>query len=105
MTDRPTIELVDHPSAGHIDAVLDGTIAGSAFYRVVDGRLVVTHTEVGEEFEGQGIASAIAEHVLTRVRDEGRSIVPLCPFFAGYIERHPEYEPLVDRAMYDRLTS
>ncbi len=105
MTERPDIELVDDPTTGRFDAVLAGETAGSAFYRVVDGRVVVTHTEVGDEFEGRGIASAIAEAVLTKVRDDGQRIVPLCPFFAGYIERHPEFEDLVDRATYDHLTS
>jgi predicted GNAT family acetyltransferase len=105
MTERPAIVLVDRPTAERFDAEIDGAIAGSAFYRIVDDRVVVTHTEVGDEFEGRGVASAIADAVLAKVRDDGRQIVPLCPFFAGYIERHPEYEPLVDRATYDRLTS
>jgi predicted GNAT family acetyltransferase len=106
MTDeQPAIELVDHPLGGHYDAVVDGATAGSAFYRVVEGRLVVTHTEVRDEFEGQGVGGAIAKGLLATVRANGQQIVPLCPFISGYIERHPEYEDLVDRATYDRLVA
>lgn len=106
MTDNtPRVDVVDHPAGGHIDAVIDGATAGSAFYRVVDGRVVVTHTEVRDEYEGKGVGTAIARTLLDQIRAGGQQIVPLCPFFAGYIERHPEYEDLVDRATYDRLTS
>ena len=100
---NPQPELIDHPAGGHFDAVIDGRVAGSAFYREVDGRVIVTHTEVGDEFEGHGVGSAIATGLLAKIRDGGQQIVPLCPFFAGYIERHAEYADLVDEATYDRL--
>ena len=102
---RPSVDVVDHPLGGHIDAVIDGATAGSAFYRIVEGRVVVTHTEVKDEYEGQGVGTAIARTLLDQIRANGQQIVPLCPFFAGYIERHAEYEDLVDRDTYDRLTS
>ena len=102
---RPSVDVVDHPLGGHIDAVIDGATAGSAFYRIVEGRVVVTHTEVKDEYEGQGVGTAIARTLLDQIRANGQQIVPLCPFFAGFIERHPEYADLVDRDTYDRLTS
>jgi uncharacterized protein len=102
---KPTVEVADHPLGGHIDAVIDGTTAGSAHYRVVEGRVVVTHTEVRDAYEGKGVGAAIARTLLDQIRADGRQVVPLCPFINGYIERHPEYEDLVDRDTYDRLTS
>ena len=106
MTDpNPAVEVVDHPLGGHIDAVIDGATAGSAFYRIIEERVVVTHTEVGDAYEGQGVGTAIARTLLDQIRANGQQIVPLCPFFSGYIERHPEYADLVDRETYDRLTS
>ena len=104
-SEQPSVEVVDREDEGRYDALINGAVAGSAFYRVIDGRVVVTHTEVGDAYEGRGVASAIAEAVLADVRERGRQIVPLCPFFAGYIERHPEHEDLVDRVTYARLTS
>ena len=106
MTDnQPAVEVVDHPLGGHIDAVVDGATAGSAHYRIVEGRVVVTHTEVKDAFEGKGVGTAIARSLLDQIRANGQQVVPLCPFISGYIERHPEYEDLVDRDTYDRLTS
>jgi len=32
---------------------------------------------------------------LEAAREQGKQVVPLCPFVAAYIKRHPEYQPLV----------
>jgi hypothetical protein len=37
------------------------------------------------------------------VRHAGGRLVALCPFVAAYIERHAEYEDLVDRGLDGRL--
>ena len=37
------------------------------------------------------------------MRSTGDPIVPLWPFIAGYIDKHPEYEPLVDRECLEFL--
>jgi uncharacterized protein len=34
---------------------------------------------------------------LDDIRSRGLQVVPLCPFVAAYIRRHPEYEDLVTR--------
>lgn len=64
-------------------------------YRDAGGQRYYTHTEVPEALEGRGIASQMAKFVLDEAQAEQLSIVPLCPFVRGYIERHPEYKPLV----------
>ena len=46
-------------------------------------------------FEGRGIASRMAKHVLTDLKQRGLVILPTCPFFAGYLKKHPEYAELV----------
>lgn len=64
-------------------------------YRDAGGQRYYMHTEVPEALEGRGIASQMAKVVLDEAQAEQLSIVPLCPFVRGYIERHPEYKPLV----------
>ena len=51
--------------------------------------------EVPRALEGRGIASKMAKFVLDEAQAQQLSIVPLCPFVRGYIEKHPEYQPLV----------
>jgi predicted GNAT family acetyltransferase len=64
-------------------------------YRDAGGVRYYTHTEVPKALEGRGIASLMAKAVLDEAQAENLTIVPLCPFVRGYIERHPEYKPLV----------
>ena len=56
-----------------------------------------THTEVFDAFEGKGVGSALARGALDAVRADGtRQVLPRCPFIRGWIERHPDYQDLVD---------
>src|SRR4051812_16352806 len=71
------------------------TLAGIAEYRERGDRTVFTHTEVDSAFEGKGIARALIAAALDDVVERGRVIVPLCPFVAGYLRKHTEYEPHV----------
>lgn len=60
-----------------------------------EGVLALTHTEVPEEFEGQGIGSTLVKGMFEIVRAEELKIVPECRFVAAYIRRHPVYQSLV----------
>ena len=85
----------DNPDRRRFEAVVDGEVAGIVFYQERDGALVLVHTEVADEFEGQGIGSRLAAGTLDEARARGVSVIPMCPFIRGYIERHPEYADLV----------
>jgi uncharacterized protein len=87
-------QVENNAAAGRFEAVVDGQLA-QAQYRHVGERILFTHTEVPEQLEGRGIASQLARAGLDFARAEGLTVVPLCPFIASYIERHPEYKELV----------
>jgi len=92
---------IRHNQADHrYEAWLDGGPVGYAFYRDEPGRTVFTHTEVAAEVEGRGVGRALVRGALDDVRARGDEVVPLCPFVAGYIKTHREYQDLVPRA-YD----
>lgn len=70
------------------EAVLD--------YREVDPTtLDYFRTFVPTSMRGGGIASIITAHALRHAQERGLKVVPTCPFIATYIERHPEFQPLV----------
>jgi predicted GNAT family acetyltransferase len=73
----------------------DGTLS-IANYNLRGGKVVVTHTEVPPSHEGQGIGTALIRFALKSIRDRGLKLVPLCPFFADYIRKHPEEQDLLD---------
>ena len=64
-------------------------------YNLVQGGLMVTETLVPIALEGRGIASRLARHVLADVKARGLVILPVCPFIAGYLKKHPEWAEVV----------
>lgn len=73
-------------------------IAIIEYRKLDDETLALTHTEVDSSLEGQGVGSYLVKSVLEYVdRNNGR-IVPLCPFIATYIKRHPDWNRLVSTA-------
>ena len=78
------------------EARVEGELAGFAAYTLTDELVVFTHTEVDPAFEGRGIGGALARTALDAVSEEGtRKVMPLCPFIKAWIQRHPDYMPLV----------
>lgn len=62
-------------------------------------KIYLTHTEVPIALEGQGIGTALVHQVLEDVKAKDLTLVPLCPFVAAYIKKHPEYKALVLRGI------
>ena len=73
----------------------DRLIGEAAYHRRRNGRIAFTHTEVDEALEGRGLGSRLVATALEDARREGLEVVPLCPFVAAYIDRHPEYQDIV----------
>ena len=92
-----SVIVADAPAARRYEVRVDGRVAGFAAYRLVQGRIIFTHTEISPEFEGRGFGSRLAAGALDDVRSRGLLVTPLCPFIAAYIERHPAYADLVSR--------
>jgi uncharacterized protein len=91
MAEHLEVTIVDHPEHHRVEArTTGGQLAGFSQYYVRDGKLVFFHTEVLEEYNGQGIGSQIAAGVIEFVRGRGMPIVPECPFIRAYIKKHPE---------------
>ena len=67
-----------------------------AQYNLNGSIITFTHTIVPEELEGQGIGSRLVAAALDDARAQDLKVVPMCSFVRGYIERHPEYQDLLD---------
>jgi predicted GNAT family acetyltransferase len=97
------VDVRDNPDRLRYEIRRDGELAGFAQYARRGGKIVFVHTEVDDRFEGEGLGSALAKGALDDARRRGLPVVPICPFIAAYIERHPDYEDLVDNPTLDAI--
>ena len=96
-------EVTDNPDKARYEITVDGTLAGFAQYRDMDGTRVFTHTEVFDEFGGQGVGTVLVRGALADVKARGARLVALCPFVHRYVQEHPEWGELVDEQLDVRL--
>jgi predicted GNAT family acetyltransferase len=90
------LRIIDNVDASRFEGWLGDTLAGRVEYRRdPDDNYVLIHTEVDDGFEGQGLGGRLAQGVLDDVRGRGLTVRVECPFIRGWIDRHPEYQPLV----------
>lgn len=88
---------------GEYTITVDGVAAGELTWTDVGDRRVLEHTGVRDSFEGQGLAGKVVRQALDDARSQGLRVVPLCPYVARYIDRHPDDADLVDQDLYDKL--
>lgn len=100
MADTPPIVM--NEQTHRFEAHLDGETA-FAEYVLHDGAIVLPHTVVPPAFEGRGVGSALAKAALGYAREHGLKVKPLCPFIAGYIQKHDEWRDVVDETFRERL--
>ncbi len=90
------IEVVHNTNSNRFEAQLEQALAEARY--TIDGNIMVlTHTNVPEQFEGRGIASQLARTALNYARTNSYQVRPECPFMSSYIERHPEYQDLKEK--------
>jgi predicted GNAT family acetyltransferase len=90
-------EVRNDPAKHRYEVFEDGAVAGFAEYMEVHGgRIVFTHTEMDPKFEGQGLGTKLIAGALDDARDRDQQIVPICPFVARYVHKHPQYVPFLD---------
>lgn len=94
-SEAPTVTVAEAPEAERYELRVDGELAGFAEYRGREAVRAFTHTEVAEAFEGRGLAGRLVGAALEDARARGLQVVPICPFVASYLERHPEHLDLV----------
>ena len=79
-------DVTDNTDASRFELRADGWLA-ELIYRIRGDRLVLVHTEVPVELEGRGIGGRLVTAAVDRAAREGLTLVPLCPFARGWLER------------------
>jgi hypothetical protein len=104
MSDTPAEipDVVDNQAEHRFEITLGGETA-FAEYRLVEHGIILPHTVVPEAFEGKGVGGRLARYAMQYARDRGLKIIPLCPFMAAYMTKHPETHDLVHPTYRTRI--
>ncbi|NUP40474.1 MAG: N-acetyltransferase [Streptomyces sp.] len=88
------VTVTDAPEAGRYEARVGDDLAGTAAYMRTPEVIAFIHTEVDGDYEGRGVGSALARRAMEDARTQGVKVLAICPFIAGWLARHPEYDDL-----------
>ncbi|MCJ7466636.1 MAG: N-acetyltransferase [Maribacter sp.] len=88
------LALIDNVERKRYEMHFDGFVPRIEYIQAQD-KIYLTHTEVPKELEGKGLAATLTRKVLEDIENKNLTLVPLCPYVAQYIKRHPEWKKLI----------
>ena len=95
MSEQSTPITVRHNQQEHrFEADVEGMIS-VAEYEQRGTEMIMTQTFVPPALRGQGIAEKLVRVALEFARTERLRVVPACSYVAAFIQRHPEFRPLL----------
>ncbi|WP_068114348.1 GNAT family N-acetyltransferase [Tropicimonas marinistellae] len=95
MTYSGDIHRDEGETKGRYWLTLDGHEAELTYSRAGPGSIIIDHTGVPDALRGRGAGQALVARAVADARDEGRKIIPLCPFAKAQIARHPEWQDVL----------
>lgn len=81
--------IIDDTAAEQL-VVSIGAATARLEYKLHGNRLHLLHTEVPEEFRGQGVGGRLVEAAIAKARAGHLTIVPWCPYARGWLKEHPD---------------
>jgi len=89
--------VVSNNEKSHRFEVIINQQAAFLEYRFYKNDIALMHTFVPPTLEGKGIASALAKYAFGYAKDNNLPVMVYCPFVAGFLKKHPEYNSQVDK--------
>lgn len=100
------LTLVNDEAKKRFYIEVDGHLAFINYdYAEGEHQIALVHTEAEPELLGTGAAAAVVEKTLHYIKENGKKLLPFCPYIFAYIKKHPEWKAIVDEtfAGYDQL--
>ena len=79
------VAVTDAADRSRFEARVGGEFAGFCRY-------IRTADLVEPAFDGKGVGGALARAALDDARERNLPVIATCPFIAGWMRRHPEYQ-------------
>jgi uncharacterized protein len=86
--------VVHNTSNQRFEIDIDGQLS-ILEYIFKNHRLFLTHTKVPPALENQGLGTKLAHAALEYARQNGLTVIAICPFVQDYVSSHPEYQSFV----------
>jgi predicted GNAT family acetyltransferase len=99
------VQVTLDEGANRFDLSVGGEPAGVAKFVAHGDQWVFTHTVVDDAFGGRGLGSTLVRQALDTTREQGKRIVPVCPFVVAYLKKHDDWADLVDQPNDELLAS
>lgn len=64
-------------------------------YNLKDNVMYITHTIVGKQLQGKGVAGKLTEKAIEFAREKDYKIKPVCPYTVSYFKKRPELEDIL----------
>jgi len=77
-------------------AIVGDTALGAITYSRAANRIVLLAAAVYPEFRRHGVATEMIRQVLDDIGERGMTTTIICPIVRTFIDKHPQYEDLVD---------
>ena len=85
----------DGQNGGRYITVINGDEAEMTYSRAGSTRIIIDHTGVPDSMRGMGVGKKLVEAAVMDARAEGFKIIPLCPFANATLEKHAEWQDVV----------
>lgn len=92
------VERQDSPTKGRYRLVIDGVEAEMTYSRISPELIIIDHTGVPDALRGRKVGERLVRQAVEDARRDGVSILPLCPFAKAQINRHPDWQDVLQRS-------
>lgn len=81
---------------GSFEATIDGSKAGLMTYTWAgEERFIIDHTEVEEAYNGKGVGKEMLIKAVEFARENGKKIIPLCPFAKATFQKNEDLQDVL----------
>lgn len=82
------IQIEEKDTKGRAFLEIEGeTKAEMTFSKAGDSLIIIDHTEVDDSLRGQGVGRQLLDQVVAMVREQGKKVIPLCPFAKSVFDK------------------
>jgi len=94
------LEVIHNAEKDRFETWIDNQLS-KLDYLLDEDTIVMTHVGVYPEHRGQGVAGKLVEVALNYAEKNSLRVIPMCPYVAAYIRRHPQYIDLTKQKKFE----